>query len=393
MKILFVVGSCLQVNSSANLCHIAYINGAVQLGHEVDVLSMSNKGSIVDNSIKLPEVRNWFNYDPPSVNSNPITINAGAKKTASSKKISLVTLMKRTVLRFYGIYGRTASIWMRRASRFYNSESYDEIISLATPYFSHHLAQELLRKGNVHAEKWIQIWEDPWLGDLYSQSNESRQFKEEEKLLSGPDRIIYSSPLTLKYQKRAFPRFASKMEWHTLPYYYKEKDSVNDIPSQEIYGYFGDYYSFSRNLKPFMNALEASGESGNIIGNSDLALTSTDLIHVRPRISLAELSKVEDGTTVLVFLCNLHGGQIPGKIYQYSSTNKRILFILDGTAEEKKVLYKFFSKFNRYIFCDNNSDSILNAIHAIKNSEYNGISNKEVAAFSPANTMEDILGK
>ena len=46
MKILVVAGYCLQVNSSANLCHISYIKGLVDCGHTVDLLTVSNKNQI-----------------------------------------------------------------------------------------------------------------------------------------------------------------------------------------------------------------------------------------------------------------------------------------------------------------------------------------------------------
>ena len=48
MKILVVAGYCLQVNSSANLCHISYIKGLVDCGHTVDLLTVSNKNQNID---------------------------------------------------------------------------------------------------------------------------------------------------------------------------------------------------------------------------------------------------------------------------------------------------------------------------------------------------------
>ena len=69
-------------------------------------------------------------------------------------------------------------------------------------------------------------------------------------------------------------------------------------------------------------------------------------------------------------MCNLKGGQIPGKIYQYSATNKKILFILDGSESEISVLENYFKKFNRYIFCKNN---VVDIEFAIKEIEKSGI--------------------
>ena len=91
-------------------------------------------------------------------------------------------------------------------------------------------------------------------------------------------------------------------------------------------------------------------------------------------------------------LCNLQGGQIPGKIYHYSATNKPILFVLDGTEEEKKAIYDFFSKYNRYQFCENNINDIRAAIKEILEKK-NQISAKPVEAFEPQNVVKMILNE
>ena len=92
----------------------------------------------------------------------------------------------------------------------------------------------------------------------------------------------------------------------------------------------------------------------------------------------------------MVHLCNLRGGQIPGKIYHYSVTNKPILFILDGTAEEKKMLYNFFKRFERYYFCNNDIESILSTIKKIKKIGRNRQWEK-VIEFQPKEVVKKIL--
>lgn len=89
----------------------------------------------------------------------------------------------------------------------------------------------------------------------------------------------------------------------------------------------------------------------------------------------------------------MRGGQIPGKLYQYSATNKPILFILDGTIEEMQILKTYFSQFNRYVFCKNSIDSIQNGIQKINLGQFNDVKNYCVEQFSPENTMRVILGK
>ena len=87
----------------------------------------------------------------------------------------------------------------------------------------------------------------------------------------------------------------------------------------------------------------------------------------------------------------MKGGQIPGKIYQYSATNKTILFIMDGTEDEQEVLRDFFGKFNRYVFCQNTVEDIIRAIRQIESGALEEISNKPLEEFDPKRIIENIL--
>ena len=156
------------------------------------------------------------------------------------------------------------------------------------------------------------------------------------------------------------------------------------------FGYYGDYFSFSRDLRPFYEAAKNQQINVKIYGNSDLFLEPSKNIVIKPRVGLKDLSEAEQQTDVLVFLCNLKGGQIPGKIYQYSATNKKILFILDGSESEISVLENYFKKFNRYIFCKNN---VVDIEFAIKEIEKSGgsVNNSCVEYFSPESITSQIL--
>ena len=55
MNILVINADYLFVNTSANLCHIAYIKGLVDAGHEVDLLSADKSKYKIDPAMKMPE--------------------------------------------------------------------------------------------------------------------------------------------------------------------------------------------------------------------------------------------------------------------------------------------------------------------------------------------------
>ena len=63
MKILVINGDCIQTNSSANLCHLAYIRGLLSAGHDVTLLSADGRDYTLDPSMTIPaEVRQYTYY-------------------------------------------------------------------------------------------------------------------------------------------------------------------------------------------------------------------------------------------------------------------------------------------------------------------------------------------
>jgi hypothetical protein len=172
-----------------------------------------------------------------------------------------------------------------------------------------------------------------------------------------------------------------------LPYFdFAKEASATD--EDWSFGYFGDYYSQTRNLLPFHEALVRSGHAGYIYGDSNETLRTTDRVEISGRVTLDVLDKIQAKTRVLVHLCNLRGGQIPGKIYHYCATTKPILFILDGTPEEQEILKSYFSQFERFYFCDNNVVSILDTINSIC-SEFKEWGRLD--AFSPKEVVRRLL--
>ena len=55
MNILVINGDCIQTNSSANLCHLAYIRGLLEAGYQVTLLSADGRDYKIDSSMKIPD--------------------------------------------------------------------------------------------------------------------------------------------------------------------------------------------------------------------------------------------------------------------------------------------------------------------------------------------------
>lgn len=403
MKILVINGDCIQVNTSANLCHIAYLRGLIEAGHEVTLLSASGKDYIIDKSLIIPpEIRHFsFNgvtiYERLSMKKKTHKRSEGAgieekkNRKASSLKRNVVNIIKQAVLNCYGVHGIYIK-FVRKAMKFKSDEMFDFMISLSTPVTSHLLAYRLGVSGRVKYKHWIQIWEDPWYSDAYGFNKKERVLKEERYLLSLAEKVCYVSPITLEYQKQLFPESAGKMFWEPLPAYYTYLEDMTEN-NQNRFGYFGDYYLPARNLKPFYEAAVKSGINVTICGDSNIKLQSNHNIRIFSRMPLKKLRNYEKETDVLVFLCNQAGGQIPGKIYQYAATTKIVLFILDGTEHEKQVIRHYFEPFGRFIFCENTEEEIKLAIEKILLHHFEMNMNNPLLEFAPVAIVQRILEK
>ena len=404
MHVLYVVGACLTKNTSANMSHNGYVQGLLENGCDVDILMAEDSWGQEDKGLPTWTQARYFRYVSTSVQDKlrkklrgTATVAVSASGNGSAEGVARPRKSLKAMIRsaakalFYKcfpndpLYPLEAN-WLKKASHFRSETTYDLVISNSSPAASHKLVGMLLKKGGLKCKRWVQIWEDPWYYDLYGGHSELVK-EEEHALLREATEVYYVSPLTLKYQQKYFPDCADKMKHIPLPYFDFSAEESGSV-SICSFGYFGDYSSHTRNLRPFYEALARSGQIGYIYGDSDLVLQATEKIEVSGRVTLDRLAEVQAKTKCLVHLCNLQGGQIPGKIYHYSATTKPILFILDGTQEEKELLEAYFSQFDRFYFCDNTVDAICSAISEICAEDRSWT---PLAAFSPKAVVNQLL--
>lgn len=408
MDVLYITAACLTKNTSANMSHNAFVQGLLENGASVDIIMANDSFGAEDSKLKRWDGVDYYEYNsvsfsdrakrmissrwhqtPVSAGNDSGGDGVGAESRMSDLKVGFRKFCKKI---FYLIFRQDPlypleKVWLSNASHFKSDKTYDLIISNSSPSASHRLAEMLIHRHQINYKRWIQIWEDPWFHGIYG-GHSLMVLQEEERLLKVAEEILYVSPLTLHYQQQYFPSCAHKMGYVPLPS--MQVSDIDLIDSEISFGYFGDYYSHTRNLKPFYEALLETNVKGLIYGDSDLILPVTSQIKVSGRVTLEVLQDVQNQTSVLVHLCNLRGGQIPGKIYHYSATKKPILFILDGTEEEKIILKNFFSKYDRYVFCDNNVSDISNAILKIK-ANPSICAGMPVEDFSPKNVVASFL--
>lgn len=393
MKILFIAGQAIRSNSSVTMMNLGYINGFVQAGHDVRVITskLPNNHIATDIGFEIPESIVLDEYDI-----SPAFNILSSKQKKNDNKNFIIGIFKKMIRKLYykiSIYDSTKS-WVNSVTEIdLSNEFFDLVISLSDPKHSHLFAQRLLNNKRVRCNKWVQLWGDPMYLDITRKGIlfRSRLFKEEERLISNADKVIYVSPFTAIEQKKNYPNYSKKIDYVLIPYFRRDETTPKNFKNKKIvFGYYGDYDSKIRNLKPLYDAAVESKSILKIRGNSDKPFKSTSYIDVKSRVILKELEEIEEETDVLVHLCNSKGTQIPAKVYYYSGTKKPILFILDGETEKIK---KFFEPFERYIFCENNKEDILHAMNRILEIIEDGKDLRIVDELSPVSIVEEMLRK
>ena len=142
MKVLVINGACIQTNSSANLCHLAYIRGLLEAGHKVTLLSADGKDYKVDPAMMIPEQVIQYTiygvslYEKLSMkkNESAVSVSAGSGTAATSVSHGVihkaVERVKSFVLSLYGVHGIYAT-FVRKAQKFRSEENFDLIISIS----------------------------------------------------------------------------------------------------------------------------------------------------------------------------------------------------------------------------------------------------------------------
>ena len=361
MKILYITSRAVEINTSSSIRNLATISGLVELGHDVSVVSINpdKNHPAFDESMHIPVKAKQLYFE----------LNGMQSMKKISRKLKILNKIRVLAYKIYNkheLYDNLKGII--KYVNCVDVSNYDLVLSSSDPKSSHLFAEKLLENCSKKV-KWIQIWGDPFASDITQRNKKlfSKIKNEEARLLSKADRIIYVSELTLLSQKNIYEEQASKMFYVPTPILKLSTSKKVKNNSLELL-YAGDYGSHIRNIKPLYEAVQEfpSNTHLTICGNSDFSLKNSDNITILPRQGLGKVKELEEKADILVQLSNLRGSQIPGKIYQYSGTNKPILYILDGDEE---LIVNMFGKYNRYDFCQNDKDSIIKVIKKIVSSD------------------------
>lgn len=385
MRVLFVTLFPIENNQSVAISNISLLKGLAEAGHEV-ILYMPVWAHKTESNISLHELEKL------GIKIIRISGSAGMPSIQSKNKCfaRLLTAFKTMVKKIIR-YNPTNLSYGKANIKELPYSFFDIVISTSDPKLSHRLVVKLKEEG-LSWGKWIQHWGDPLFLDItkkYSPEEAEAAKREEAELLRGADKIVYVSPLTYEAQIKLYPEAAAKMVFLPLPY---DREIIFPPTQNEktTLGYFGDYNSAIRNIRPLYDFVKQSPAIRLIIaGGSDLDLKQTENIEIHERLSLEKVQALQAECDYLVSILNLRGTQIPGKIYYDSASNKKIIILLDG--DKSAVIKTYFSVYRRYIFADNSAEGIRQMAAALRDQPKQGLSAEPVSAFRHDVIVEEIL--
>lgn len=395
MKILYITSTPLEYSSSANFRNIALIKGLIECGHEVSTLTTrpQKESECYDETILNVPISNRYYVELGKIHSkltstkNISSLDKNLEQVELLKVAEKKNFEKKLKRKLYKIY-TSLHLYDSRKSEAksvshidFKGEVFDVIISSSDPKSSHIYAERLLKKFPNIAKRWIQYWGDPFTGDI-NRNSVYPEFIigiEEKRLIKKCDKAVYVSPFTADYIRNRYFELSHKIAFIPVGYS-KEKIYPPNEGSKIKLCYCGDYRSRDRNIEPLLKAVEnlPSDYLLTIAGNSDIKLVSDEKFVVLPRVGREKVEAIESQSDIIVCICNKNGTQIPGKIYHAAATNRAILILLDG--DRARDIKKYFEKYNRFYFCDNNVEAIKEFLQTVRIEDLNSAPCKELSA-------------
>ena len=395
-RILFVSMTPLNYNSSATIQNQGIIKGMLQLGYNVDLMTLKSEKDAMSYDegmneiyseigmvyeIKPSKLYNKFSAKRPEESLNK---NLKSSKSLRNKIIRASKSVFKLILSSFMIFDNQKFNVKNAKNLNVNLSNYDYIVSTSDPKSSHLVVKSLLNKTN--STKWIQYWGDPFYHDI-SRKKKWNDFLVkiyENELIKLADSVIYASPLTLELQRVSFPKYASKMNFVNQAYH-----GTNELVRRNnVIGYYGSYISTIRNIIPFYECMKEIDLEAEIIGQTDLELESTNLISVKTRLPYDEIVNKEKECKILFTIANLRGTQIPGKIYYLAAYSQPIIIALESYDKDLK---KYLESFNRFIICNNTVSSIKNALEIANKQIEFGMIYKLDSRLTPTHIANKVL--
>lgn len=344
MKILYISSLIFQKSSSAAIRNVGLVKGIVDLGHEIDILTIEN---IEEKEDKF--LRKYLGHDIKIYQSKLKIVNNYLKKEKQiQKKNKIKEFIKNKIKDIY-FFPDVHKEWIHSfKDNDIDYSLYDLIISSSDTKTSHFIAMEIIKKNNI---KWYQIWGDPWEDDV-NLKNINRLLKwrikkAENTLIKKAEKVFYVSPITAQRMKSKIK--LNKIKYLPRGYLLKTKsEKTNDYKEKYNFVYTGVLNDY-RNITGLLKEIELYNSKnykqielkiyGSLSENKIKELKNYNFVKMYGVKSFLEIIEIYKEADVLIFLDNgKETTQIPGKIYDYLGTDRKILALF----EYENDVYNYF---------------------------------------------------
>jgi hypothetical protein len=408
LKILYISDAIPPHSASATLRNVALCRGLSEIGADLVILTQEPGRDFVNFDEKLNH------YLPKGV---PIRrteygkfySRAIKKRTGTETPIvnnqPLIRALFRKLVKNLFFFPDINCEWISRIKRYEIEtlalEEQDFIISSSDSKTSHYVARFLKNKTRCRA-KWIQIWGDPWVGDIgLTGIHKFRARFSEPRLLKEADYVFYVSEPTLKRNRERYPFITGKSAFLGRSYL-EEITRPEAMPfkgSEVRFLYTGVLDIAKRNISPLIEAIENLGTingkslSVDILGFVDRGTKETidrkrATVRYHGYRTFRETSEEIRKADILFLIGNPDSDQIPGKLFDYLGTDLPILAILDKKDSE---VGRYIRSLNRCFIAENTPDSLVETIREIL-ANPGKYPLKPLAEFSPAATAKRLTG-
>ncbi|WP_282154473.1 glycosyltransferase [Cytobacillus gottheilii] len=361
MNILYVTSS-FDKRGSASVRNVSLVNGLIENGANVDVLTQLWPDSMIDKDLKKNINNNVeVYYDSLKViNMYFSRIDKQVNQKKGNQKFA--TYIKNFIKYIY-FFPDIDKEWIKKYNKKLDYSKYDLIISSSDTKTSHIVANEIYK--NTSNARWFQIWGDPWVDDKGTRGmRKVLAYFYEKTLLKKADKVFYISLPTLKTLKLKYKKSASKM-FHLNRSYLKEVKSNGKEREEFVFSYIGSIY-YGRNIMPLIEAINDYNIKYKkqikltIYGTYSEAIVNESLeykfVEFYGFVEYDKVVEVIADSDVLIFMSNMKDShQIPGKLFDYFGTDISILALVESIDNN---VSKFIQQTNRCILFENNKRTI-----------------------------------
>ncbi|MDB5231202.1 MAG: hypothetical protein JWN76_2007 [Chitinophagaceae bacterium] len=401
MKILFLSTSIPPVADSHTIRNVYFLRSLARYSSEVVVVTIPSKqGKFMTD--ELPQKVKIITTEPTIYDTiNSLLDRIPAPKVRNFSKSFLAVFFGRIGIPDYrGDWSRKA----RKASIQYFKENNfqpDLIISSAGSFSANIAAANIARKYNI---KWIADYGDPWSFSVLKPASlwylRTINGLIEKRTLKYCSYITVTTNETKVYFEQNLVGFNIPIS--VIPCGYTKVDHSSTLHKTHFrgicIGYVGTAYSGSRDLRSFMEIFKKLQDTSEpelsflIVGSYSsgfkVFIEQNEIRNVTLKgwVGYFESISLMQNLDFLLLYGNISEYQIPGKVYNYLSTGKPIIYF-SQIQPDKDPTYKLLSQFEGVIYIDSQRD---NAFEILQNhiSKY-----KVVAEIAKSRLSNEMLGK